>query len=752
MSLYHELKRRNVFRVAIAYLALAWLLTEVAGTLFPAFGIPEWGVRFVVIVFALGFLPALIISWVYELTSEGIKREKHVVRDASITHLTAKRLDVFTIGLIVVAFVFILADRFWLNTEHTEQIVAPAEVVTDTGKESEPESQYPSNSIAVLPFVNMSDDAANEYFSDGVSEELLTQLAKISTLKVISRTSVLQYRGTTKTAPQIAAELGVAAILEGGVQRYGDKVRINVKLVDARSDEHLWAETYDRDLTTRNVYAIQTEIAESITSALNSALTPEDRERLDNVPTESLDAYHAYLLGKQRMINRTSASLKQAADYFHRAIELDPGYALAYVGLADTYMLLGDYGDLSLGEMLTLALPALQSALRLDNRLAEAYASMGAISSKSGDYAAAEAAYKRAIELDPNYATAYHWYGDLLVTYLRQPEGAVPLLQKALALDPLSPALTLTLGEALENLGRFDEAMSQYLKTIEIEPSYASPYSRIAGLYRSAYGQIDEAMLWRFRSMARDPGFVAGLSATGLYYLDLGDDAEAEYWINRAVALAPEQAAPNTALALLHQYRNERERALQVARKLLEIAPGNDASLGQFAKTTVLSILVSFGSYREALEKFAGRYPELSCENEPSVTRSNLFQALNLSLALEKTGDPECATLLLNKVLARLQTLPRMGSAGYGIADVGAYARLGKTEEAIAALRRAVDGHYRALWWTQVEKSPHIFSLREDPEFSAMMLEIKADMALQLARVREMRANGELPDIPVPQT
>ena len=161
---------------------------------------------------------------------------------------------------------------------------------------------------------------------------------------------------------------------------------------------------------------------------------------------------------------------------------------------------------------------------------------------------------------------------------------------------------------------------------------------------------------------------------------------------------------------------------------------------------------MSFGSYREALEKFAGRYPELSCENEPSVTRSNLFQALNLSLALEKTGDPECATLLLNKVLARLQTLPRMGSAGYGIADVGAYARLGKTEEAIAALRRAVDGHYRALWWTQVEKSPHIFSLREDPEFSAMMLEIKADMALQLARVREMRANGELPDIPVPQT
>ena len=194
-------------------------------------------------------------------------------------------------------------------------------------------------------------------------------------------------------------------------------------LIDAHSDKHLWAETYDRDLTANNVYAIQSEIAESITSALDSALTPEDRERLEKVPTESLDAYHAYLLGKQRMINRTSASLRQAADYFQRAVEIDPDYALAYVGLADTYMLLGNYGNLSVGEMQALALPALQSALRLDDRLAEAYASMGAISSKSGDYAAAEAAYKRAIDLDPNYATALHWYADLLVTYVSRPES-----------------------------------------------------------------------------------------------------------------------------------------------------------------------------------------------------------------------------------------------------------------------------------------------------------------------------------------
>jgi TolB-like protein/Tfp pilus assembly protein PilF len=722
MSLYHELKRRNVFRVAVGYLAGAWLLTEVADTLFPAFGIPDWGVRFVVIVFALGFVPALIISWAYELTPEGLKREKDVVRDASVTHLTAKRLDGITIGLIVLALAFLVADRLWLSPRFAEQLAVPAESVTDNVQTSEPELLYPPNSIAVLPFANISQLEENAPFTIGIHDDLLTQLAKISTLKVISRTSVLQYRGTTKTAPQIAAELGVAAILEGGVQRYGDKVRLNIQLVDAQSDKHLWAETYDRDLTARNVYAIQSEIAESITSALNSVLSPEDRERLDKVPTESLDAYHAYLLGKQRMINRTSASLKQAADYFQTAIGLDPGYALAYVGLADTYMLLGDYSNLSLGEMLTLALPALQSALRLDDRLAEAYASMGAISSKRGDYAEAEDAFKRAIDLDPNYATAYHWYGDLLVTYLGRPEEAIPLLQKALALDPLSPALTITFGQALEQLGRFDEAMAQYLKVIEIEPSYASPYFLIAGLYRSAYGQIDEAILWRFRGMARDPGMVFGLSVTGLYYLDLGDDAEAEYWINRAVALAPEQAAPNTALAFLYRYRNDRERAL------------------------------NFGRHREALKKFAQIYPELQCDDQLSVTRFNVFLALNLSLALEETGDSDCAALLLNKVIARLKTLPRLGSTGYGIADVEAYARLGKRDEAITSLRHAIDSNYRAFWWAQGEKSAHTLSLREDPEFTAMMQELKADMALQLERVREMRANGELPDIPVPRS
>ena len=344
MSLYHELKRRNVFRVGIAYLALAWLLTEVSGTLFPAFGIPDWGVRFVVIVFALGFVPALIISCVYEFTPEGIKREKDVVRDASITRLTAKRLDGFTIGLIVVALAFLLADRFWLSPRHAEQIAAPAAVVTDNGQTSKPEPtepQYPSNSIAVLAFDDLSPDGDQGWFSDGLTEEIINSLAQLPELKVTARISAFHFKGLDLPIPEIAATLGVAHVVEGSVRRAGERMRVTAQLIKADDGFHLWSETYDRG--TDDVFAVQEDIAVKIAAALDIYLDEARREKMFQTGTRNVQAYEAYLRGQQLYSEWHTnfgerGLIWESQRWFERALEHDPEFAQAHFDHGDAYL------------------------------------------------------------------------------------------------------------------------------------------------------------------------------------------------------------------------------------------------------------------------------------------------------------------------------------------------------------------------------------------------------------------------------
>jgi TolB-like protein len=335
MSLYHELKRRNVFRVAIAYLAGAWLLTEVCGTLFPAFGIPEWGVRFVVIVFALGLVPALIISWAYELTPEGLKREKDVVRDASITHLTARRLDWVTIGLIVLALAFVLADRLWLSPGLTQQLAAPVNIETDFVRASRPEpteSQTLPKSIAVLPFEDMSENQDQRWFADGLAEEILNTLVRTPDLMVSSRTSSFKYRNTQLDITGIAEELGVAHVLEGSVRRVGDRVRVTAQLVRADDGFQVWSEHFDRNA--EDVISIQEELAINIAKALKTTMDPEALEKMLQAGTRSVEAYEHYLNGLALNIRLWESSdfslIKDALDHFEMAWKADHRFAAAH--------------------------------------------------------------------------------------------------------------------------------------------------------------------------------------------------------------------------------------------------------------------------------------------------------------------------------------------------------------------------------------------------------------------------------------
>lgn len=565
MSLFRELKRRNVFRVGIAYLAGAWLLIEVAGTLFPAFGIPDWGVRFVVIVFALGFLPALIVSWAYEMTPEGIKREKDVVRDTSITHVTAKRLDGITISLIVAALAFILADRFWLSPRHEEQLEAPVTVVNDIVQAQEPEStepQFPPNSIAVLPFVNMSDDAGNEYFSDGISEELLNLLAKIPELSVISRSSAFSFKGKDFDIPAVAAQLNVAHVLEGSVRKVGNQVRITVQLIDSHTDTHLWSETYDRTLD--DIFAIQDEIASMVVDALKLTLLG----KVPKVERVNPEAYALYLQAGYMSSRYTAEGYELSNSLYQRALEIDPSYAAAWSGLAANYSNQAGYGLRPIDEGKQLAREAANQALALDPEDAIAHAMLSRIEVFSDlDWEAGARHLKRALALEPaNHAILL----DALTTSycLGRPDEAIVLGEYVIDRDPVNPESYYYLGIAYLWAMQLDAAIASFRTSLTLSPGYIMAHYRI-GVALLLKGEPQAALA----EMQQEVRVGKRLEGKVMAYHALGQQAESDVALAELIDNNQHDTAYNIAYVLA--FRGEADRAFAWLDKAVQ-----DADMG----------------------------------------------------------------------------------------------------------------------------------------------------------------------------
>jgi TolB-like protein/tetratricopeptide (TPR) repeat protein len=476
-SLFEELKRRNVVRVAAMYAVVGWLVVEVASTVLPTFKAPEWILQVLTFFVILGFPLALVLAWAFELTPEGIRRESDVDRASPENSVGRRGRNVIIVSLLAAALVFFLLDRF--EPQDTKQ--------TATATESK-------RSLAVLPFENMSQDANNEPFTIGIHDDLVTHISKINSIKTISRTSVLQYRDTTKTIPEIAAELGVATILEGGVQRAGDRVRINVQLIDAATDEHIWSETYDRQLTAANFFAIQSEISTSIAEALRVTLSMDEQQRLDHSPTESLAAVETYFLGKQLLEQRTRESLFAAVEYFEQVIELDPNFALGYSGLADAYMLLPEYVaniDAQLNWQKSEA--AARSALALDPDLPEALASMGwnrVI--HYYDWAGAEALLRRALAIQSNNSNALHWLSHVL-SWQGQHEEAVELARRAVDIDPDSKVMGRNLAYILMDVRDFDDSIAIQHENLRRHPDAVGGWGNLWQNYFRAGRAADAA-------------------------------------------------------------------------------------------------------------------------------------------------------------------------------------------------------------------------------------------------------------------
>jgi len=439
MSFIKELKQRNVFRVGIAYVVVAWLLLQLADIVLDNIEAPAWVFQTILLLLVIGFPLALIFAWAFELTPEGIKKEKDVDRSASVTPVTGRKLDFFIIGALALALVFVVIEY-----------VLPPEVSEN------------QRTIAVLPFDNRSaeeEDAA--FLADGVHDELLTRLSKIHDLRVTSRTSVMEYRDTTKNMRQIGAELGVGSILEGGVQRAGNTVRINVQLIDAQTDEHLWAETYDEELTATNLFEIQTEISTEIANALRATLSPDEQQRIAEIPTENIEALQAFFAGNQMVDRRDVESLQNAIAYFDRAIKLDPEFAGAYAGLAEAWLALPNESVTTDWELARAeAAAAAQKAIALDPDSADALAVLGwYVLLQEHDWPGAEQSIGHALVIEPTNTNAIHWYRHLL-SWQGHHARAIEMAQSALAIDPLSRLMSINLADTYSDAGQWDEAIS----------------------------------------------------------------------------------------------------------------------------------------------------------------------------------------------------------------------------------------------------------------------------------------------------
>jgi TolB-like protein/Flp pilus assembly protein TadD len=480
-SFFTELKRRNVYKVAIAYAIVAWLLLQAASILFPTFEAPPWTMKVFVAVIALGFPVALVLAWAFELTPEGIKRAEDVDVSKSVTRKTGRKLDFFIIAVLLLVIGILLFQRLHPN-------VSPAV------------SSSLEKSIAVLPFENLSRDPDNAYFAEGVQEEILTRLAKIADLKVISRTSTQRYQSKPGNLSEIAKQLGVANILEGSVQKAGDSVRVSVNLIQAASDSHLWADTYDRKLT--DIFKVESDIAKTIADTLQVKLSGSEKTAIAKAPTANNDAYELYLKGRFFWNKRTAVDLRKSIEYFNQAIEKDPKYSLAYAALAQAWVLLPAYNGGAPNDCFPQAEAAARKALALDDNSADAHAALGAVKAiYDFDFAGSIPEYERAIQLNPNDATAHHWLANHALSALGQSENEIAEMKRALELDPLSLIINANLGAAYIHARRFDEAIAQLRKTVEMEGGfYFARYNLAMAL--ELKGSISEAIAEYQRAIA----------------------------------------------------------------------------------------------------------------------------------------------------------------------------------------------------------------------------------------------------------
>lgn len=681
MSLIAELKRRNVFRVAIAYIIVAWLTIQVIDVLVPLLSLPEVIGRALILVLVVGFPIALILAWAFELTPEGIKKEREVDRSESITHSTARKLNSVIIGVLVIALLMFAIDKFVFSPDAVVDQVASTETI----------------SIAVLPFADMSPDKDQEYFSDGISEEILNGLAKLKSLKVAARTSSFAFKGRNEDLREIGLALGVQNVLEGSIRKDGSKLRITAQLIKVSDGFHLWSETYDRELA--DIFSVQDEISTSIVTALRGNLFGES---IDAKPSQQIDVetYEKYLQAKVLLTTRTNQTLVQARAMLEEIVVSEPEFAPAYAALAETILLLragfGTYGDIPGAEANALALPLIDRALQLEPDLAEAYAVRGLLLYEERRWADSEKSLLRAVELNPSLSNAWNWLSNTARAQNRAADG-LRYLEEARAIDPLWLVPNSNLIYQYQDMGRYDEIWKILDRLRPFHETSAQFHQMQANAYYQV-GQLANALKASEIAYELD-------SETPTIALNLARTRVTLQAFDQGLAVMPDQFA-----MFKPYFTGEWSTVLPLLGEVLKGDPHEPVAMG-----TYLTGLSRIGDTAAVVDYYDKHISSPAHMRE--MRQEDLL--VTIARAMESQGRTQDRDSLLAEFKETLLEKEANHISGWTIDSGWAsyYATTGDREQALTRLQTAVDSGLRLPDWTF---SPELSVFEGDPKFESI--------------------------------